>query len=75
VIVQGFDPAEHELPADCFLDRDEDAPELFAVWLRGDDGDVLGSGSTSEEAIADAQATVRAWDAVAETERNPAVSS
>lgn len=36
MIVDGFEPVAHGLPPDCFLDRDEDAPDLFAVWTRGE---------------------------------------
>lgn len=48
-----------DFPQGTTLVRDEDAPMPFAVWL---DDDILGAGDTSEEAIADARATVSAWD-------------
>lgn len=61
MIVAGFEPVAHGLPPDCFLDRDEDAPDLFAVWTRGEDGDIVGSGPSAYEAIREARRTVRGW--------------
>ncbi len=75
--VAGFDPKAHGLPEGAILDRDEDAPELFAVWTLGDDGDILGTGATAEEAIADAWEAVHGAevDAAADTQRDPGVRS
>ena len=40
------------------LDRDEDAPLLFAAWC---DEDIIGAGDTEHEAIVEACATLRGW--------------
>jgi hypothetical protein len=45
---------------EMYLSRDDDAPELYAVWLHDD---ILGSGATPEEAFAGARETLQAWKA------------
>ena len=46
------------LPVGASIENDEDAPSPWAVWL---DGEILGSGDTKREAIAEALRTVRMW--------------
>lgn len=43
------------------LDRDEEAPSLWAVWTLGDDGEIIGSGDTAGEALAEARHTLEVW--------------
>ncbi len=40
------------------LERDEDAPLLFSVWL---DGDIIGAGDTQDEAVAEAARQIVEW--------------
>lgn len=53
------------------IDRDEDAPLLWAVWADGEpgDGDIAGAGDTPAQAIDDARKTIRGWNA-ARDEKN-----
>ena len=46
-------------PVGSVLEHDPDAPSPFAVWC---DGDIIGSGDTASEALADARHTVRCWE-------------
>lgn len=48
------------LPSGSELREDREAPQPFAVWL---DDDIIGAGATAREAIEDAHATVREWEA------------
>jgi len=40
---------------------DEDGPKPFAIWTTGDSADIIGTGHTLDEAMADAAATLAAW--------------
>lgn len=48
-----------ELPEGAVLERDEEAPLPFAVWL---DGDIIGAGHDPDTAIQEARASVREWN-------------
>ncbi len=51
-------------PKGSYLEEDDEAPMLFAVWYPTDDGDfdILGAGATASEAIEDARKQVRLWE-------------
>ncbi len=42
------------------MERDEDAPELFSVWL---EDDLIGAGETAEEAMGEALDQLAVWEA------------
>lgn len=42
-----------------YLDRDPEAPMLFAVWNL--DGEILGAGDTADEALTEARKTLEEW--------------
>ena len=48
-----------------YFDRDETAPKLWAVWIDLGAGgeDIIGAGDSPSEALEDARATVRGWEA------------
>lgn len=48
-----------EIAPSAVLIRDDEAPELFAVWLNED---ILGCGPTEIAALADAGEQLRRWD-------------
>jgi len=54
---------DEPFPQGCRLDRDEDAPYLYAVWCPVGDGqeDIIGAANDPDEAIAEARVVVQLW--------------